>query len=146
MKFVNFADDEIYDKMENISHQDNIENVLESLGGLTVKEIDLVLQNLIKIRRQKLPSVLSEKESELIKKINRQLPEEIRSRYNILLNKKESQSLSDQEYAELLELTRYAEQFDVDRLKHLSDLARLRNISLAQLIDDLELKPVVNVS
>lgn len=132
--------------MENISHQDNIENVLESLGGLTVKEIDLVLQNLIKIRRQKLPSVLSEKESELIKKINRQLPEEIRSRYNILLNRKESQSLSDQEYAELLELTRYAEQFDVDRLKHLSDLARLRNISLAQLIDDLELKPVVNVS
>lgn len=132
--------------MENISQHSNFDNIIQSLSNLNLNELDLLMSRLIGLRRQKLPSVLTEIESTLLKKINTPIPVEIQKRYDLLLVKRDDHTLSDEEYSELLELTNYTEQHTVERLKLLMELSKVRNVSLDDLLDELELKPLINVA
>jgi len=132
--------------MENISQHSNFDNIIQSLSNLNLNELDLLMSRLIGLRRQKLPSVLTEIESTLLKKINKPIPAEIQKRYDLLIVKRDDHTLSDEEYSELLELTNYTEQHTVERLKLLMELSKVRNVSLDDLLDELELKPLINVA
>jgi len=81
-----------------------------------------------------------------LKKINKTLPPEIQLRYDYLLNLRQSEEIKEAEYEELLELTSFTENLNVKRLEFLMQLANLRNISLDDLIEQLELKPQLNVA
>jgi len=132
--------------MENISQHSNFDNIIQSLSNLNLNELDLLMSRLIGLRRQKLPSVLTEMESTLLKKINKPIPAEIQKRYDLLIVKRDDHTLSDEEYSELLELTNYTEQHAVERLELLLELSKVRNVSLDDLLDELELKPLINVA
>ena len=131
--------------MENIRQQSNFDSIIQSLSKLDLGELDQVMSNLLGLRRQKLPSVLSEFESSLLKKINKPIPSVIQKRYNSLLDKRDKNILSKDEYSELIELTNYTEQYGVQRLEYLVELSKLRNVTLEELIEELELNPVNNV-
>ena len=132
--------------MENISQHSNFDNIIQSLSNLNLNELDLLMSRLVGLRRQKLPSVLTELESGLLKKINTPIPMEIQKRYDLLIDKRDDQKLSDEEYNELIELTAYSEQHTVQRLEYLMELSRVKNVSLDDLMDELELKPGINVA
>jgi hypothetical protein len=132
--------------MENIKPHENFGHIIQVLSQLSLKEIDLAMQKLIELRKQKLPSVLSIEETEILKNINRGVPDEINSRYNALKEKRNQESLTEEEHKELIELTGYMEQHDVERLQSLMELAKIRNISLEELIKNLELKPMLDAS
>lgn len=132
--------------MENIRQQSNFDTIIQSLSSLNLSELDLVMSRLIGLRRQKLPSVLTEMESDLLKKINMSIPTEIQKRYDLLIDKRDGRKLTDVEYNELIELTNYTEQHTVQRLEYLLELSKLRNVSLDDLMDELELKPGLNVT
>ncbi len=89
--------------MENISQQDNFNSIIQSLSKLDLIEMDQVMSSLLGLRRQKLPSVLSELESSLLKKINTPIPSVIQRRYTSLLDKRDKQTLKEDEYNELIE-------------------------------------------
>jgi hypothetical protein len=122
-------------------HQKQLNHVFQKLNELNLHELDEVMQRIVGIRKKKLPNVLSQDETELLRKINHTAPIEIQKRYDILIKKRKNESLNDPEYQELLELTSYFENQNIRRLGYLIELAKIRNVSLDELIGQLEIKP-----
>ena len=79
-------------------------------------------------------------EAELIARIRRGISQEIRARYQTLNEKRQAETITDDEYGELLSLIERIEQGDAERMTHLVELAQLRNTSLDAVIDDLNLR------
>jgi hypothetical protein len=121
----------------------NIQNISQALPTLSVMELDELMTQILRLRRQKLPTVLTQSETELLQKINAGLPLAIQKRYDFLIKKRQSETLHDAEYEELLELTAYSENHNNQRLKHLLELASIRSQSLDDIIRDLGIKPRV---
>ena len=123
-----------------------LNSMFQSLNNLSLIELDEVMNRIIGIRRQKLPSVLSETETNLLQKINKGIPKEIQKKYNRLAKKRDGYSLTKEEYNELLELTTYIESHDVRRLSYLIELSKIRNKSLDEILDELQIKPQIHVA
>lgn len=77
-------------------------------------------------------------ELELLQKIKQALPTELQQQYNDLSVKMRSQTITPEEYQDLLKLIGIVEQADGDRLQHLIQLSQLRNISLPDLMKQLQ--------
>ena len=131
--------------MENYIPNKPLSSIFRTLSSLSLSELDLVMKQVIGIREQKLPGVLSPAEADLLKKINTPPPYEIQQRYNYLIDLRKREKLNDTQYQELLELTNFTENLNVKRLEYLIQLAKLRNVSLDDLIEQLELNPKLNV-
>jgi hypothetical protein len=80
---------------------------------------------------------LPQAESELLLKINQEFPSELRKRYNELTAKRDAETLTPDEYDELLRLTDQIEMLQARRIEYLSELASIRKVSLPKLMDDL---------
>jgi len=132
--------------MNTLIHTQQLNTIYQSLSILNVIELDQVMQEVLILRRKKLPSVLTRSETELLKKINTGAPSVIQKRYNSLIKKRNNETLNDEEYQELLELTAYMENLGVKRLEYLVELAKLRNFSLDEIVEQLQLKPSVYVA
>jgi hypothetical protein len=132
--------------MENIIQKQNLDNIYQMLSGMNLLELNQVMNKVMRLRKQKLPTVLSKVETELIRKINKGLPLDIQKRYDFLLIKKKAQELSNEEYAELLEITSFSEQFNVQRLESVVELSKIRNKPFDELILKLGLKSDLNVA
>lgn len=132
--------------MNTLIHTQQLNNIYQSLSILNVIELDQVMQEVIILRRKKLPSVLTQNETELLKKINSGAPTVIQKRYDFLIKKRSNETLKDEEYQELLELTAYMENLGVKRLEYLLELAKLRNLSLDEIVEQLQLKPRLYVA
>ncbi len=132
--------------MNPVIHTQQLNTIYQSLTALNVLELDNVMQQIITLRRKKLPSVLSQSETELLRKINAGVPFEIQKRFDNLIKKRISETLNDEEYQELIELTAYMENHGVQRLEHLIELAKLRNVTLDEIIEQLQIKPRLYVA
>jgi hypothetical protein len=84
--------------------------------------------------------VSSKTEADLLWSINKGLPLKTQKRYDSLLQKRCAETLTETEYAELLDLTEQKEALQGERLKSMIELAKLRNITLSELADQLEFK------
>jgi len=131
--------------MNTLIHSDRLNNIYKSLSILNITELEQVMQEVINLRRKKLPTVLSQNESELLKKINIGVPDVIQKRYNFLVKKRKDEAINAEEYQELLELTAYMENLGVKRLEYLLELAKLRNLSVDEIVEQLQLNPRINV-
>ena len=123
-----------------------LDTIYKTLNQLNVADLDKVMHQIIDLKQRKNPSILSRKESDLLKAINVGLPKELQNRYNVLVKKRHTETLTDIEYEELLTLTEQVEKLDNQRLSNLLELAKLRNQSLDNVITSLELKPRLYVS
>ena len=132
--------------MSTLINTPQLNNIYQSLSFLNLVELDQVMQEVINLRRKKLPSVLSQQETELLKKINISVPKTVQKRYNSLINKKNLETINQSEYQELLELTSYMENFNVKRLEKLAVFGRLKNLSLDEVVEQLQLKPKMYVA
>lgn len=83
---------------------------------------------------------LGDKESDLLRRINEGLPEDVWRRYGDLVAKRQAETLTPTEQAELIELSERSEQINARRMMHLTDLARLRNTSLDVVMHDLGIR------
>lgn len=132
--------------MEANIHQKELNKVLKVLPKLNLPELEEVMEQIVGIRKKKMPNVLSHVETELLRKINKPISATIQKQYDILLQKRNNDTLNDLEYEELLDLTSYIENQNVKRLSYLIELAKFRNISLDELILQLELKPRIDAA
>jgi len=87
------------------------------------------------ISNQTQATVLSEDEANLLQVINQPLLAV--ERYSVLVTKRDAETLTDAEYAELLTLTQQHEAYNVKRMQALADLAHLRGKSLSDIIQEL---------
>jgi len=99
------------------------------------------VSQVIALRAKRQAPSLPQVEAELLLKINAGVPPDIQERYDELLAKRQAETLTPDEYAELLRLTEQVEELEVQRVEYLVALARLRGTSLTALMADLGLRP-----
>jgi len=77
---------------------------------------------------------------ELEQLVNQCIPLQLQERYDFLIGKRQDNTLTDEEYQELLDLGDRIEAIDVKRLEHLNELAKLRQTSLNSLIQETKIR------
>mgnify|MGYP001268990111 CR=1 FL=1 len=115
-------------------------SLAELLNG--VKMLDTVaLENfadeVLAIRAQRRAPTLSQEESEVLLQINQGLPMAVRTRFAELNEKRQAETLTEEEHTELLGLIDQIEAHDVERVKNLGKLAQLRHIPVRALMKQL---------
>ncbi len=83
-------------------------------------------------------------ESELLEEINRGFPAEHWQRYGELLKKRQAETLTAEEHAEMLSMIQLREEANVHRVECLAELAKRRHISLAELMAQMGIEPTID--
>jgi len=117
------------------------DKLLKAVGQLNKSELEQFVSQVINLRAQRLVHSLSQAEAQLIVKINQGLPPEVQKRYDELIDKRREESLSSDEYDELLRLTDQIENLEARRMGYLSELARYRKVSLTELMENMGIQP-----
>lgn len=80
-------------------------DLLQAAQQLERLEFERFLNRLLAIRAQRKASATSHPEAELLLEINQGIPANLQNRYNALAQKRQVETLTDEDYRELLELT-----------------------------------------
>jgi hypothetical protein len=117
------------------------EQLLDVLLRMPQCELEQIVAKAFSLKARERTSALSEREAELLFKINQGLPPATQRRLNKLIDKRLADTISAKEVRELKKLTDQIEKSDAKRLELLTELARLRNVPLRKLIKQLGLNP-----
>ncbi len=119
----------------------SMEQLFTAVQQMPQNELEKFVAWVLALRARYYAPVLSEAESELFLKINRGLPFDQQRRYDELTEKRRAETLTPEEYNELLRITEQVEKLHVERLEHLCKLADLRQVPLPALMDQLGIQP-----
>lgn len=111
-----------------------------AVAQLPPAERDQFINRVLALRLQQMP-VLPAEEAALLLTINRGVPEADQHRYDELLAKRQAETLTPDEYTELLRRSDEIERLHAERLAALARLAQLRQTTLAHLMHDLGIAP-----
>jgi hypothetical protein len=117
------------------------DELLRAVGQLNQPDLEQFVFQVIALRAKRQAASLSRVESELLLKINAEVPSDIQTRYNELIAKRQADTLTPDEYQVLLQLTQQVEKLEVRRVEYLAELARLRRTSLTALMEKLGIRP-----
>ena len=109
------------------------DELLYTVEQLSLPDMERLLFQVMAWHAQRKAPSLHQDETKLLLKINQGLPVQLQMRFDILVDKRQGESLTDEEHAELLNLTHKIEIRNAQRVKYMADLARLRNMSLPSL-------------
>lgn len=115
------------------------EALFRAIEQLEGEELDRLVNRVLALRARRHKERIEDTEAGLRERVSCRLPSEVQQRYEELIDKRNLETLTDDEYGELLQLGDRAEAADVERVSALMELARLRQISLDQLRRDLGL-------
>jgi len=115
--------------------------LLKAVQQLDPEEFDSFLEQALALRRQSKPATLSARESRLMGRINRGIPDEVGGRYAELARKRKRRSLTADEHRELLDLTYEVETRDAERAAALVQLAKVRRVPVRTLMNALGIRP-----
>jgi hypothetical protein len=118
------------------------EQLLDAVLQMPQRELEEFVAKAFSLKARERTRALSERESELLFKINQGLPPATQRRLNELIDKRRAETISAKELRELKKLTDQIEKSDAKRLGLLTEFAHLRNVPLRKLIKQLGLKPV----
>ncbi|MAT99919.1 MAG: hypothetical protein CL608_22495 [Anaerolineaceae bacterium] len=116
-----------------------LSELLDSLKQLGADELGEVASTAVRLRANQRGQVLSDQETKLLKQINKTLLPAEQARMDLLIEKREAETLTESELAELISLGNLVEEIQVERLAALIELAALRNVSLEHLKESLNL-------
>lgn len=131
--------------METQSATLSTKQIISAATQLSLHELEQVFDRVLALRAEKKAAHLSAEESALLARINQGLPSELRQRITMLRTRREEESITDAEYAELTRLTDQAELLHAGRMAALAELAKLRGISLPGLMEQLNIQFPDNV-
>ena len=118
------------------------EQLFNAMLRLPRAELDDLVHRVFSFKAKEYAPTLSEKETELLLKINRGLPAAQLQRQNELIEKRQAHTLTQTELDELIQLTDQVEWYDAERLEHLIELAHVRGVTLDEVIKQLGIKPI----
>lgn len=113
------------------------DELLKAVGRLSPSDLEQFVSQVIALRAQRQTPSLSRAESELLFKINEGMPPDLQTRYNELIAKRQAETLTPEEYEELLRVTQQVEKLQARRVEYLVELARMRGVSLNTLMENL---------
>lgn len=121
------------------------EDLLKVVEQFNHDDLKQFISQVIALQAQRNAPSLQQQESELLLKINQGIPLDIQKSYSNLIDKRDAETLTDDEYKELLHLTEIIEKQQAQRIEYLIDLAKLRGISLNTLMENLGIQTQVYV-
>jgi hypothetical protein len=105
--------------------------------------LDSVRQRLQQTKPRKLTH-LSQRESDLLQKINQSLSQIQWQRYRILIGKRQAETLTPEEQSELIALSDQLEEANAKRIAYVAELADVHQTTVPGLMHELGLKPVTD--
>lgn len=127
--------------MIRVEAQVSAEQLLKAVEQLPPQELEAFAFQVLRLRAQREAPSLSVSESELLLKINQGIPSGLQNRFNELIALRQALTLTEAEYAELIQLGDRIEQLDAERIASLAELAQLRNQSLTEVMQNLGIQP-----
>lgn len=123
-----------------VKAQLSTDDLLQAVKQLNPSELEGFVWQIIAFQAHQKARCLSKEESELLIKINRGVPPDIQERYDELIAKRQLESLTPDEYDELLRLSDQIEKLDAERVENLKELACIRQTSLTALMEELNIQ------
>ncbi len=123
-----------------IRSQVSLNDLLSGVAQLDINELDEFVNQVLTLRAKRLAPTVSEQEADLLARINHGLSFESQKRYNHLVEKRQAETLTDEEHHTLLVLIEQVELADAERVKALTQLAQLRGVSVAELMESLDIR------
>jgi hypothetical protein len=117
-----------------------IKSLMDGVQNLNTNELDDFVNKILRLRAKRLANIASKKESDLLLNINVGLSEIELTRFNKLVTKRETETITNEEFEALVLLTEKSEKLNVQRMTALVELAQIREIALPQLMNDLNIK------
>jgi hypothetical protein len=114
-----------------------LDELLNAANQLDETDLETFLNRLLLMRARRKAPILTTQEASLLLQINQGIPMDMHQQYQTLAEKRDAETLTDQEYQTLLQLSDRIEQLAAHRLEALVNLATLRQVPLLQLMDDL---------
>ncbi|MCY3680883.1 MAG: STAS/SEC14 domain-containing protein [Gemmatimonadetes bacterium] len=118
-----------------------VDELVKAAEQLPQIDLENLTAQVLTLKARRAAPELSKNEAELLRNINRGMPDALQNRYRELIASRRSETLTESEHTELLHLTNQFEKYDTERLKYLTELARIRKISLTELLDELGIEP-----
>jgi hypothetical protein len=115
----------------------NVDELLKAVDDLSEADLEHLVERALFVRAKRKATVLSSEETALLLEINQGVPSDLLDRYQVLLEKRDDDALTDAEYAELLDISNQIEDVGVKRIEALANLATIRQVSLPKLMDNL---------
>jgi len=122
----------------------SVNELLKTVGQLSVEEFQLFYAKIQAILAQKTPATISEQEGKVLKKVRAPFSRKRQIRFNFLIAKRDLYTLTEAEYEELMSLTGAFEKYELRRLKLLAKLADIKKITLPEVIDYYNIRPIIN--
>lgn len=114
---------------------------LDAIKTMKASDLDWLVPQVIRARAERRSAVLSAEESSLLTRINQMsFPAEVQTRYKMLIDNLEDESLTDAEHQELMGLAKMSDQLAVLRLELVAKLANLRKTTVADVVKQLGLE------
>ncbi|MCA0457343.1 MAG: STAS/SEC14 domain-containing protein [Chloroflexi bacterium] len=127
--------------MATIQIQTSVEQLLDAVAQLPPEEIAALTEKLIVLRATHSTHHVDGDEAALLLQINRLPSSELQKRYEVLINKRQNETLDTNEHDELIAISNQYEQLEYERVQALAELARLRKTSLTELMNKLGITP-----
>jgi hypothetical protein len=115
----------------------SIDELVQAANRLNEPDLDQLIDRVMVLRAKRKSPILSQAETELLLVINEGIPPNLHQRYQTLVEKRNAETLTNEEYQVLLDLSDRIEVLAAQRAAALLKLAELRQITLMQLMDDL---------
>lgn len=117
------------------------DELLQAVEQLNLPELEQFTLQVIALQAQRKAPNLSKDEATLLLKINQGIPSELQDCYDQLIAKRQSETLTPEEYSQLLSLSDRIEALEAKRIEYIAELARLRQTSLTSLMAELGIQP-----
>ena len=126
--------------LEHLEAEVTRKQLLEAVKAMTPEERRAFMTDVLSLPSGTAPTSLTEKESDLLERINSGPRQEQWVRFHELTQRRRDEVITDAEQAELLRLIEMVEEFQAARVEALVELSRLRGLSLPQLMESLGIK------
>ena len=123
--------------MENMQTPPSMNAILTTVRQMPIDELEHLVDQVIAIRAERVAPHLTADESSLLARINQGLPTEDRARMRALIEKRDDETITAEEWQELAALTDRLELLHADRLAALAELAKLRGVTLDEVMSQL---------
>jgi len=127
--------------VEELNRGDSNAQLLEAVERMSPAELDRFAADVLSLRARRIAPALTPDESVLFERINDALPQVDRERLSILRARRDDESLSEEEYRELINLEDRLELLNASRVGALAQLAALRGSTLEVVMNELGLGP-----
>ena len=115
----------------------SVDELLSAVENLNEPDLESLVNRALFLRARLRPPVLSSEETGLLREINQGIPQALNERYQVLLEKRDAETLSQVEYEDLLAVGEQIEAVGVKRIESLAKLSTIRQVPLLTLMDSL---------